>query len=74
MKINTKFIAIQPTIGFNNEIFSDRIDYCCWDIGGTIIYNGEQNAEYFGQGSDYGLGVFLKQIPVQGVIYVINVS
>jgi hypothetical protein len=55
-------------------MFSDKIEYCCWDVSGKTIYNGEQNSEYFGTGSEFGLNVFLKNIPVYGVIYVINVS
>lgn len=73
-KFNPKFSALLPTIGFNNEIFSDRIDYACWDIGGTCIFAGEQDNEYFGQGSSYEINSFLKLIPVHGLIWVVNVS
>ena len=55
-------------------MFSDRIDYCCWDVSGKLIYNGEQNSEYFGTGSEFGLNTYLRNIPFYGIIYVINVS
>ena len=61
-------------MGFNCEIIQDRIDYACWDIGGCNIYGGEQNCEYFARGSDYGVNLFLKNIPCNGIIFVVNVS
>jgi hypothetical protein len=74
LKFNPKYIALEPTIGMNGEMFSDRIDYCCWDVSGKEIYNGEQNSEYFSSNSEFGINVFLKNIPFYGVIFVINVS
>ena len=65
---------LEQTIGFNCEIIQDRIDYAAWDIGGCNIFGGEQNCEYFAKGSDYGINLFLKNIPCYGIIYVVNVS
>ena len=69
-----KYIALEPTMGFNGEMFSDKIDYCCWDVSGKEIYNGEQNSEYFGTGSELGIRIILREVSFYGVIYVINVS
>ena len=74
LNYNPKYIALEPTIGMNGEMFSDRIDFCCWDVSGKLIYSGEQNSEYFGTGSAFGIKTVLKNIPFYGVIYVINVS
>jgi hypothetical protein len=74
MNFNKQYLCLQQTIGFNCEMFSDKCDFAAWDIGGTLIYEGEQNSEYFGMGSQYGLKDFLRQIEFQGVIYVVDVS
>ena len=42
MRFNNKFVALEPTLGYNAEVFSDRIDYTCWDVSGKLIYGGEQ--------------------------------
>ena len=75
MNVNKlSYICLEPTIGFNCETYSDKCDFAAWDLGGTLIYEGEQNSEYFGKGSQYGIKDFLRQIEFQGVIYVIDVS
>ena len=29
-----KYISIKPTVGFNRELFQDKVDFNVWDIGG----------------------------------------
>ena len=52
----------------------EKKEYACWDIGGKLIYGGEQETEYFGSGSQFGIEMFVKNIPVTGVIWVVNIN
>lgn len=78
MKVDSKSIALMPTLGFNQERVvpdgSNKIDYAAWDVGGCNIYGGEQSGDYFAQGSEFNIKLFLKNIPVHGIIWVVNVS
>jgi hypothetical protein len=50
------------------------MEFAAWDIGGCNIYGGPQCGEYFAKGSQFNLKLYLKNIPVNGVIWVVNVS
>ena len=45
-----------------------------WDIGGKLVYGGEQNGEYFATGSDFGVNLFLKNIMLAGAIWMVNIN
>ena len=55
-------------------IVEGKKEFSCWDIGGTLIYGGEQPSQFFACGSEFGVEIFLKNIPVIGVIWVVNIS
>ena len=69
-----KYIALAPTIGYNYEMFEERITYSIWDIGGCSIYGGEVGPEFFSTGTDFGLVPYLRAIEVHGIIWVVNIS
>jgi hypothetical protein len=52
----------------------NKIEFAAWDVGGCNIYGGPQCGEYFAKGSQFNLKLYLKNIPVNGVIWVVNVS
>jgi hypothetical protein len=65
---------LQQTLGFNQEIATEKKDFGVWDIGGKLIYGGEQNGEYFSTGTDFGINLFLKNIAFAGAIWMVNIN
>ena len=55
-------------------MIQEKVDFAVWDIGGINIFRGEQNGEYFATGSEFGYKLFLKNLPVRGLIWVVNIS
>ena len=59
----SKFISLEPTEGFNQEIVQgESIDFNCWDVGGFALYGGELQGEYFASGFEPGIKDFIHNI------------
>ena len=74
-QVNQKYILLDQTIGYNSELFAEgKREINVWDIGSCNIYGGEQYGEYYPSGSHFGIQLFLKNISVDGVIWVVNIQ
>lgn len=66
--------TLTDTVGFNQEMIIGKREFSCWDIGGSLIYGGEMDNDFFSTGNYFELSVFLNNIPLTGIIWVVNIN
>ena len=55
-------------------IIDGKKEFACWEIGGSLIHGGERQDQFFSTSSEFGIEIFLKNITVIGVVWVVNTS